>query len=620
MSGLEPSLHMWLTLAIIAAAIVAFASERISLELASLAVLIAVLLLFELAPLLDPATGEPVLDATDILAGIGDPALIAVLALLVVGQGVVQTGAMEVAVRRVLALRRHHPTLAIFATLLVVMLLSAVLNNTPVVVIFIPLMTALADRLHRPPSSVMMPLSFAAILGGMTTLIGSSTNLLASAAAVTAGLAPIGFFDFIVPGSLLAAIGIFYIAFIAPRFLRDRQTLAGEMASGGEGKQFIIQIEVPTVSSLIGAKAVAGTFRALPDITVRFIQRNERVILPPYDDIEIQAGDVLILGATRKALMDAVTHTQDLLPSLLVSRSQDGQDDTDQSPPVRDQMMAEVVVAPASRMIGRNLQQIGFHYQTHCTVLGVQRRSRMIRTNMMNEIRIEAGDVLLILGHREDMFRLRSNPDVLLLEWSTRELPAVALAQRALAIFAGVVIAASTGIVPIVIAAMGGAILMVVSGCLNIFQASRAIDRRIVMLVWAALALGTALQATGGAGYLARQMVAALDGASPAIILSGFFLLVAVATNVLSNNATAVLFTPIAVGIATEIGVPPTAFVHAVILAANCSFATPIGYQTNLLVLGPGHYVFADFMRIGGPLVVILWLAFSLTAPFLYGL
>jgi len=244
----------------------------------------------------------------------------------------------------------------------------------------------------------------------------------------------------------------------------------------------------------------------------------------------------------------------------------------------------------------------------------------MIRSSRMTDIRLEAGDVLLLFGKRQSILRLRKNPDVLLLEWSTRELPALALSRRARLIFGAVVLSAATGIVPIVIAAVAGAAAMIASGCLNIHQASRSIDRRILLLIWAALGLGTAMQATGGATFIAQHVVALFEGAGPPIILSMFFLLVAIFTNVLSNSATAVLFTPVAISIATKIDVDPMIFVFAVIFAANCSFATPMGYQTNLLVMGPGHYKFIDFFKAGAPLVILLWIVFSIFAPLYYGL
>lgn len=610
--------HIWAVFALIAIAIFAFANEQIELEMSSIGVIAALLLLFHFYPLEDQA-GNSLLTPTQILAGIADPALITVLSLLVVGQGIVRTGALEQPIRRLVALRRHHPILAIAVVLATVLVISAFMNNTPVVVIFIPLMTALAERLHRSTSTLMIPLSYASILGGMTTLIGSSTNLLVMAAAAQAGQPEIGFFDFTIPGAVLAFFGLLYALVVIPRILPDRTSMKGEVMDIS-GKQFIVQMEVAPDSPLVGEEAVAGQFPSLRNITIRFIQRGEHVLLPPFDGITLKPADAVVFAGTRKSITEAFSDNPQILQGFLEPDSPTAEISAELGGAVQDQTLAEAVVAPASRMIGRALYQISFHYRTRCVVIGIQRRSRMIRTSRMTDIRLEAGDVLLILGNRTDIMRLRNNPDVLLLEWSARELPATALAWRARFIFGAVVVLAAAGLLPIVVAAVCGAVAMVASGCLNIYQASRAIDRRILLLIGAALGLGAAMQATGGASYLAHGVLSVMAGAGPPVILSAFFLLVAIFTNILSNNATAVLFTPIGISIARELGIDPMIFVFAVIFAANCSFATPMGYQTNLLVMGPGHYKFADFFKAGAPLVLLLWIIFSFFAPFYYGL
>ena len=252
-------------------------------------------------------------------------------------------------------------------------------------------------------------------------------------------------------------------------------------------------------------------------------------------------------------------------------------------------------------------------------VLGIQRRSQMIRARV-TEIRLEPGDVLLVQGRESDVEALRGNQDILLVEWTAAEMPAVHHATSTLVIFAAVIGSAALGIVPIEIATLVGAGAMLATGVLNIRQAARAIDRTIVMMIAAALALGSALQATGGAEFLAGLLLSAVGDASPAVILSAFFLLVAVLANIISTKATAVLFTPIAVGLANGLALPIEPFAVAVVFAANCSFASPVGYQTNLLVMAPGNYRFVDFIRVGSPLLIIVWLIFSLVAPWYYGL
>ncbi len=609
MMALEPSWQMWATFALIAGAIVLYATERFPLEQTSLALLAALLVLFHFWPLEIPGeTAGAMLDARALLAGFADPALIAVLALMVVGQGLIRTGALDEAIRMMTRRFQRRPAMALTLTLMAIATLSAFINNTPIVVIFIPVMAAIAERLNRGPSRLMMPLSFAAILGGMVTLIGSSTNLLVAGAAVTMEQPTMGFFDFAAPGALLAVIGLAYVIWILPRLLPERESLASQIA--GEGKQFIAQIEVRPGSPLVGQSAVAGMIPHLKGMTVRLIQRGEESHLPPFEDVLLRPGDTVVVAATRAVLTEALARTPDLVDT-------SGDEAEDGAP--GDSMLAEAMVTPASRVIGRNLRLVGFHYHTGCVILGVQRRSRMMR-GRMEDIRLEAGDVLLVLGPRDRVRDLRFSREVLLIEWSILELPSRHHAKRALAVFAGVVALAASGVMPIAIAALAGALGMITLGCLNVRQAARAVDRQVAFLVAAALAMGTALQATGGAAYLAQQMTGAMEDLGPALVLSAMFALIAIMTNLLSNAATAVLFTPIAINTALTLGVAPTAFIHAVIFAANCSFATPMGYQTNLLVMGPGHYKFVDYLRGGAPLIVLIWLAFSLLAPWYYGL
>ncbi len=617
MEMVQPSIQMWMTFGVILAAIVFYGRDRISMEITSLGTISILLVLFHFMPVYDDG-GVNLLGLKELLAGFSDPALITILALLVIGQGMVQTGALETPAQIIVKHGISRPKLVILVCLIAVMIISALLNNTPVVVIFIPIMITLMDKMDKSAGLVLMPLSFVAILGGMTTLIGSSTNLLVAGAYKAQTGQVINFFDFTIPGLFLAAIGLLYVTVIAPFILPKKLSTADDNTQIISGKQFIVQLDLMSGNSLIGKKSIAGMFPDLPRMTVRLVQRGRKVFLPPFDDIEFQDGDCIILATTRAVLSEKLSKDPGLLRGILTTTNPDDMKIEPIENP-RGQKIAEVIVAPASRLDGRTLDQVGYHLQGGCKVLGIQRRSRMVRSSM-DDIRLEAGDILLVVGTSSQINALRANKDVLLMEWSTREVKVKSDSWKALGIFAGVVVFAATGIIPIPITATFGAFLMIALGCLNIRQASRAVDRRIFLLVGAALAMGTALQATGGASYLAESLIHIFEGSSVAITLSAFFLLIAILTNMLSNNATAVLFTPIAINMANKLGVDPMVFVTAVIFAANCSFATPMGYQTNLLVMGPGNYKFKDFMRVGVPLILILWLSYSLFAPWYYDL
>lgn len=602
--------QMWVTLGIILVAIIAYSIDRLTLELVSAIALIALLLLFHLAPItLD--TGEVPVTPEILLHGFASPALFAILGLLIIGQGMFQSGALEHPTQKLLVFYDKRPVSTAAVVFFLVMVISAFLNNTPVVVMFIPIISAMAAQSKIPASRLMMPLSFLSIFGGMTTVIGSSTNLLAAESyRATVDGGEIGFFELTPMGLMLAGIGIIYMLTLGRALLPDRKDPDAARAVERDGKQFIAQIEIVRGNPLIGATFVAGALTDLPDVTVRMVLRKDEAILPPYDDLKLRSGDVLIIAATRAALTNVLKAKPEILDGMLSEV-----DLEDEEGGGRPQLtMIEAIVAPASRMIGRSIGQIGFHYQTRCVIVGIERRSRMVRARM-NTMRLEAGDVLLVLGDMKDVRALRGERDILLLERSIEGLPDPGNARIASIIFASVVAATASGFLPIAVSAIAGAAAMVATGCLNVRQAARAIDRRIYLLIGAALAMGAALEKTGGANLIGEGLAVASSGLGVVALISGFFILCAAITNVLSNNATAVLFTPIAVSAANQAGIDPLILVLTVIYGANCSFATPVAYQTNLLVMTPGHYKFSDYFKVGGPLIIVTWIAYTILAP-----
>ncbi|HIM24117.1 MAG TPA: SLC13 family permease [Rhodospirillales bacterium] len=608
---------MWAVFAFILVGLVFYVFERAAMEVTSLGIICALLIFFHFFPVIHD--GVPALTPGRILQGFANPALITVLALLVMGQGMVRTGVLDRGANLLLGVGGGSLTVSLLLILVAAMAVSAFLNNIPVVVIFIPIMQALAHRYGRSASKLMIPLSYGSVLGGMTTLIGSSTNLLVNSALIEVKATPFGFFDFTIPGLVMASVGLIYVLLVAPRLLPDRSGMADSIVDG-DGKHFVAQITVTAESKLVGKGAPGGHFSVLPDKTLRMVQRGEQAILPPFEDFTVRPGDILVVSATRKALGNFLAEDPGLLyPDLEEDRDVPGQVTSGGRWLEGGQALAEVMVAPASGLAGLTLPQIGFRYKTHCIVLGLQRRSRMVRERITG-IRLRAGDVLLVQGQPDDIAALKRFRDVVLLEWSAEELPVLDHAKRATLIFITVLALAASGVVPIVVAALTGAAAMVVVGVLNVRQAFQAVDPKIVTTIGAALALGVTLQETGGARYIAQGLLTTLGDAGPATILSLFFLLVAGLSNIISTKTAAVLFTPIAVDLAVAVGVEPQVFAVAVVFAANCSFASPLGYQTNLLVMGPGHYKFIDFVRAGTPLIVLMWIVFSLFAPWYYGI
>ena len=591
--------QMWVVLAGVVISIIFYCWDRFAIEVVSASIVVSLMAFFQFFPL---ETGNP--SATQLLAGFANPALITILALLIVGQGIFQTGAMDGPTRLLLDSYETHPRTTLLTMFGFVFAVSAFINNTPVVVMFVPILVAIAKRMEQSPSKLMIPLSYVCILAGMTTLIGSSTNLLVADSLFMTTGQTLGFFAPSSIGIILAAVGLVYILTMLPRLLPERAGME-ESLRGADGRQYIAQLEITPGHPLDGKQPVAGMFPDLPDMTVRMIQRGEHALLPPFFEITLKPGDLVIVAATRKKLQDLLSQNADIVKGLI--ESSDMASDSDGG----DQLgITEAVVAPGSRLIGRTIEQIGFRHTTGCVVLGIQRRSRMIRSRM-GEIRLESGDTLLLFGSSQAMRRLRTDRDLLLLEWSKSSIADPRKTLSARIIFGAVVFLAATGIAPIVLASFLGAVAMLATGCLNTRQAARAVDMRIYLLIGSAFALGSALQVTGGANLLASGVVAVFAPFGPVVLLSALFILVAALTNVLSNSATAILFTPIAVGAAEQLNQDPTLFALTVLFAANTCFATPIGYQTNLLVMGPGHYKFGDYLKAGTPLVIIIWLAFT---------
>lgn len=592
-----------LTYAMIAIMIVGYASERVSIEIYSVVLIVGWLDLFSAAP---PLLGfESPVTPDDLLAGFANPALITVLALLVVGQGLFHTDALAGPTAWLAGMKGS--TTPVVLLLAAALLASAVVNDTPVVVMVLPVLAVMATRRNVGAASVLMALSFAAQLGGMTTLIGTSTNLLVAGVAHESAGIDIGFFDFTVPAAAMALVGFVYVAFVMPRLFANRGGTGD--AARSNGRQFIAQMEVRSGDRLDGQTTRLGLFPALGDMTVRMVMRGHQRFLPPFDELTLQDGDMLIVAATRTALTSALSAAD--------TRPRGADEAPERKRPARDMMVAEAVVAPGSRLVDRSAAHVDLYHDTSAVVLGVERRGRMGRAPLAS-IRLAAGDVLLMSGDSTAIEGLRGHHDLILMDWSAAEVPQRRLASRALAIFGAFVVYAAAGIGPVVAGALAAALAMVASGCLNVRQASRALDLRIYLMVGASLAAATALTATGGAELIADAAVGLVADQPAWVILSTLFLLVSLLTNVLSNNATAVLFAPIAIGIATRTGHDPLPFLVAVMLGASCAFATPMGYQTNLLVMGPGNYRFRDFLVAGTPLILITWIVFTIVAPWYY--
>ena len=602
--------EMMFLFSLIVGALFCYANEKIPMEITALGVVLILLFFFHFFPIIDQ-NGSNILPSSKLLSGFANPAMLTVLALLVVGQGVVKTGILEIFSRHVLALSMGKLWIATLISLITVLLISAFLNNIPVVIIFIPIMQGIAQRFHIPASKLLMPLSFVAVVGGMTTLVGSGTNLLVSNALIEAGFDGFTFFEFTLPGLLLAGTGLAYVTIIAPKFLPHRTSLSHRMRERLD-QHFMAEISINAESRLIGQSLGVRMFHELPDINVRMINRLGKTILPPFTGLKLREDDVIALSATREDLTKLMDSGYGLTPA-------EGYRTNPSSHKKSDQIVVEMMITPSSSLVDNTISRTGFEYRHNCQVLGIQHHAHMIRSRM-GQAKLAAGDLLLVKCDTETLRGLREDLDVVLVEFSVEELPNLKSANVSIFIFLSVVLSAAFGLVPIVISSFFGALAMVATNVISLQQATRALDFKVITTITAALALGVAMEATGAATYLANLILSVTGTASPRMVLSTFFLMVALMSNIISTKTCAVLFAPIGLHIGAEIGIDPRIFAITIVFAANCAFATPFAYQTSLLVMGPGSYHFKDFLKVGSPLVILIWLVYSAFIPWYYGL
>ena len=610
MQAITIDAHGVAVLVLTVVALFLFTRDRLPLESSSLAILIILVAGFELFPYV--RDGEVALGAIDFFAGFGNEALIAISALMMVGKALETTGALQPLATVVGRAWSQNPTLALLATLIAGAILSAFMNNTPIVVLLMPILVGASIRSKFPVSEVMMPMGLATIIGGMSTTIGTSTNLLVVGIANDMGQHTFTMFEWVLPVAIVGGAAIAFLWLIAPRLLPDRTPLMADTTPRIFSAQLHIKkggfSEGKTLSEVL--KKTDGQMR------VDKIQRSESLFLAKLPQVRLQPGDRLFV----KDSPENLKHYEQALGATLYNIS-DVEHPVDDEFPLQagGQQLAEVVVTRGSPLHLRTLAAARFtgSYGLMPLALHRARAPSSQVTGDLNTIRLRAGDVLLVQGSSEAISNLKDSGSMLVLDGTT-DLPHTHRAKRALFIMAGVIAAAALGLLPISVSAIVGLGLMIATGCLSWRDAVGALSIPVVMIIVTSLALGKALLGTGMADFLAMGFVNMTSALPPAMILSGFMLLMAVLTNIVSNNAAAVIGTPIAIGIAQQLGAPAEPFILATLFGANMSFATPYGYQTNLLVLSAGGYKFSDFLRVGIPLTVLMWIGFSLVLPVLY--
>ncbi len=593
-NSLQP--HSMGVLILTLVALILFANDRIPLQTSSLFVLCALILGFHVFPYqLSDGTVFPI---KTFFLGFGNEALIAVCALMVAGQALVRTGAMEPIGRYLAKIWKMSPSLSLLLTLVTGAVLSAFVNNTPIVVLLLPVLISVSLRTGQSSSGTLMPMGLATLLGGMATTIGTSTNLLVVKVAEDLGVPEFGMFDFILPVAISGAVAILYLWLVVPKILPDRSPPLKDTSP----RVFSAEIKVNDGGFADGKTLAEIREKVDGKISIQRIVRGESLSIATLPDVLIKAGDRLVVSDTADNLRE---YEIELDGSLYT-----GEHQVDESHPLSagDQSIAELVITSGSLLDRVRVGDSRLNSKYGLTLLAVhsQGKETTATSKGMDDLIFRPGDVLLVQGTNQAIQEVKRTGSLLVLDGG-EELPHTKKAPLALAVMAGVVGLAAFNVVPISISAVLGCFVLIASGCLRWRDATHALSAQVIFIIVASLALGAALMATGGADYLANLFVVSTSGLAPGVVLGILMFSMAIMTNVISNNAAAVIGTPIAVSIAQRLGMPVEPFVLAVLFGANLSYATPMAYQTNLLVMNAGGYKFIDFVKVGVPLTLITW-------------
>lgn len=611
MDTVIPDYHGIAVLALTGVALILFTRDKIPLESTSFVVLLLLLGGFQLFPY--PLSGDT-FGRLDFFAGFGNEALITICSLMIIGQAIERTGALQPLATLISKAWMSWPVLALLLTMITASVLSAFMNNTPIIVLLMPILVGVSLRTKFPVSNVMMPMGFAAIIGGMSTTIGTSTNLLVVGLARDTGIRDFSMFDFMLPVAIVGGVGILFLWLIAPRLLPERTPPLSDTSPRIFNSQLLINED----GFAAGKELSEIMSETNGEIRIEKIQRNENLVLSPFPSVIVLPGDRLFVKDTSENLK----HFEETLGATLFSLS-DPDHPIDDETPINEegQQLAEVVVTRGSPLHYQSLDGVNFGNKYGLMALAVHRARTpdSETTGDLNKVRLRAGDVILVQGTKEAVETLRDSGKMLVLD-GAKDLPQTHKSKRALTVLGSVIILAALGFLPISVSALIGVGFLLLLGCISWSDAAKALSTKIIMIIVASLALGKALVVTNMASYLAVSFATAVGGLPIPIILSLFMLVMSIMTNIVSNNAAAVIGTPIAIGIAQQLQVDPEPFILAVLFGANMSYATPFGYQSNLLILSAGGYKFSDFLKIGIPLIFIMWVGFSIVLPTMYGL
>ena len=592
-----------LTLVILATALVLFVWNRVRVDVVGLIVMSLVILVGLISP-------------AEAISGFSNEAVVTIAAMFVLSSGLLRTGAIDKLGRWVARMAGSSELRVLVVSLLIVIPLSAFLNNTPVVVVMIPVLLGVARSTGLAPSRLFMPISFASQMGGTTTLIGTSTNLLVAGLVLELGLPRIRIFDITLPGLMIGAVGVIYLLTIGRVLLPERHVEAS-LVETYELREYLTVLRIPDGSQFVGKTLRESKFGEQLGLNIVAIERDGERLPTPRGGVILREGDILLAEGkiVDIAQIDEMSDLEikvakpemDVFPT-----DEDAEDATEKT-----SRLAELIVPPRSPVVGRSLKEIAFRGRYGVPVLGIQRHGVAIHERLA-DVRLHAGDMLLIQATNEELQNLHSSEDLAVMgavNPPTRRTPKLKIA---VGIMLAVILLAAFEVFPIFVSALLGVVAMFITGCVKPDEAYEDIDWMVLVLLGTIIPLGLAMQKSGTADWFANGFLDMTSWLGPYGALAAFYLMTSLLTEVISNNAAAVVLTPVAISTATTMDVSPMPFVIAVMFAASNSFMTPVGYQTNTFIYAPGGYRFSDFVRVGAPLNAVMVAAATFVIPMFF--
>lgn len=581
---------------ILIASLIMLITEKIAVDKTAMGIMVALAL-----------TG--ILTPAQTVAGFANPAVITVGAMFLLSYGLVRTGAVGFVTELVLHFSKKNSTIAFILILVTVSFASAFINNTPVVVLFIPIVMGLSCECNFSPSKLLIPLSYASILAGTCTLIGTSTNIIVSDLSTTFGFKPLSMFELSQAGIPIAVLGMIYLFFLSPRILPGRTAPVCELDKT-KSNRYIAELIVPDNSPLIGEKDIIGHAEDNLNLSVIEVFRNEKIFDPNRNTTNIKQNDILLVNGSAEDIISCLKKQ--------VLELAHGEENLAFGKGSKDDLIIELIVPPLSRMLREKLLSIELHNTPDIKIIAIRTRRHHYSYRKIKRVKLKIGDTVLVRCPRDKVSKIRNSNDFIVIEDIHHTMIDKEKARMTSIIFAGVVLAASFGFADIMICALTGVFLMTLTSCLSLKDAYRSLESEVLLLIVGTIALGLAMQKTGATKLYADFFLSMFQGMSPNAVLFGIILLSSICTHILSNNATAVLLLPIAVSTAISLGVDPKPFIVGICFGASACYATPIGYQTNLLIYAPGRYRFSDYIKLGLPLNLIVIILSTVLIPFFW--